>query len=81
DVPSYLGSASTFTLGGFGGHGGRALVIGDVLRPGAAAIADPAPIPAERRPHLASEWTIAVTEGPHGAPEFFTRADIDALYS
>jgi urea carboxylase len=25
DVPTYLGSASTFTLGGFGGHGGRAL--------------------------------------------------------
>ena len=23
DVPAYLGSASTFTLGGFGGHGGR----------------------------------------------------------
>ena len=22
DVPSYLGSAATFTLGGFGGHGG-----------------------------------------------------------
>jgi len=31
DVPSYLGSASTFTLGGFGGHGGRALLAGDVL--------------------------------------------------
>ena len=26
DVPDYLGSASTFTLGGFGGHGGRALL-------------------------------------------------------
>ena len=25
DVPLYLGSASTFTLGGFGGHAGRAL--------------------------------------------------------
>ena len=32
DVPSYLGSASTFTLGRFGGHGGRALAAGDVLR-------------------------------------------------
>ena len=27
----YLGSRSTFTLGGFGGHEGRALVAGDVL--------------------------------------------------
>ena len=32
DVPEYLGSRSTFTLGGFGGHGGRALRPGDVLR-------------------------------------------------
>jgi urea carboxylase len=34
DVPEYLGSASTFTLGRFGGHGGRALQAGDVLRAG-----------------------------------------------
>ena len=32
DVPEYLGSRSTFTLGGFGGHAGRALRKGDVLR-------------------------------------------------
>jgi len=32
DVPQVLGSSSTFTLGGFGGHGGRALRAGDVLR-------------------------------------------------
>src|SRR5690606_20698791 len=32
DIPSYLGSCSTFTLGGFGGHSGRALRCGDVLR-------------------------------------------------
>ncbi|UJF36220.1 carboxyltransferase domain-containing protein [Paenibacillus hexagrammi] len=31
DMPRILGSASTFTLGGFGGHGGRALRPGDVL--------------------------------------------------
>ncbi len=31
DVPDYLGSRSTFTLGKFGGHGGRALLTGDVL--------------------------------------------------
>jgi urea carboxylase len=30
-VPDYLGSKSTFTLGQFGGHGGRALRSGDVL--------------------------------------------------
>ena len=31
DCPDYLGSKSTFTLGQFGGHGGRALRKGDVL--------------------------------------------------
>ena len=30
-VPEYLGSASTFALGGFGGHAGRSLVAGDLL--------------------------------------------------
>ncbi|HEX8498339.1 MAG TPA: urea carboxylase, partial [Actinomycetales bacterium] len=95
DVPLYLGSASTFTLGGFGGHGGRALQLGDVLRPGSPDSAAPhpafaagtqlgrigGPTPAGRRPHLTGSWCIAVTEGPHAAPEFFTRADLDVLYA
>ncbi|MFI8829621.1 urea carboxylase [Streptomyces afghaniensis] len=81
DVPAYLGSASTFTLGGFGGHGGRALLAGDVLRPGAAATAGGGPTPPERRPAITSHWQIGVTEGPHAAPEFFTREDIDTLYA
>jgi urea carboxylase len=37
DVPAFLGSASTFTLGRFGGHGGRALRTGDVLHAGRQA--------------------------------------------
>ncbi|KOG61012.1 urea carboxylase [Streptomyces flaveolus] len=81
DVPEYLGSASTFTLGGFGGHGGRALLAGDVLRPGAATTAAGGPTPIERRPAITQHWRIGVTEGPHAAPEFFTREDIDALYA
>ncbi len=88
DVPAYLGSASTFTLGGFGGHGGRALVAGDVLRTRSADAADtpglgliPGPTPAARRIALTHTWQIGVTEGPHAAPDFFTRGDIDALYA
>ena len=81
DVPEYLGSASTFTLGGFGGHGGRALKAGDVLRPGRASGPVAGPTPIERRPRLTHQWSIGVTEGPHAAPEFFTRADIDELYA
>jgi urea carboxylase len=83
DVPRYLGSASTFTLGRFGGHGGRALAAGDVLRAArdVAAAAAPAPVPAGRRPAIVSAWELGVTEGPHAAPDFFTRADIDELYA
>jgi urea carboxylase len=86
DVPAYLGSASTFTLGGFGGHGGRALRAGDVLRLRSDEPAEPdAPVggatPADRRPAFTSAWTIGVTEGPHAAPEFLTRDDLDMLYA
>jgi urea carboxylase len=87
DVPRYLGSASTFTLGRFGGHGGRALRAGDVLRVCAAPVLGgpvlgaPVATPAERRPAIVGDWEIGVTEGPHAAPEFFTRADIDELYA
>jgi urea carboxylase len=28
-----------------------------------------------------SEWEVGVTEGPHAAPDFFTRADIQTLYA
>ncbi len=81
DIPEFLGSASTFTLGSFGGHEGRTLRDGDVLVVGEAGESDPTPVPSEHVPALSSHWEIAVTEGPHGAPEFFTRADIDALYA
>jgi urea carboxylase len=83
DVPSYLGSASTFTLGRFGGPGGRALAAGDVLRAcrDVTSAGAPAPTPPRRRPAITSDWEIGVTEGPHAAPEFFTRDDIDQLYA
>ncbi|WP_369793967.1 5-oxoprolinase/urea amidolyase family protein [Actinoplanes sp. SE50/110] len=79
DVPRYLGSAATFTLGQFGGHGGRALRVGDVLRSAVGAIGAGRPVAAP--PHIGHDWRIRVTEGPHAAPEFFTREDIDAFYA
>ncbi len=80
DVPEYLGSAATFTLGGVGGLGGRALREGDVVRP--AAIADPTPPSAQslERPTFTDEWELTVVPGPHAAPEFFREEDLDALY-
>jgi len=78
----YLGSTATFTLGTFGGHDGRPLREGDVL----TAAADSGPLdgrPAraaiDEQPSIGHRWEIAVTEGPHAAPEFFTRADIETI--
>jgi len=83
DVPDYLGSRSTFTLGGFGGHAGRALRAGDVLRLNAAPAATPVTrrLPSSLVPALGRDWDIGVTYGPHGAPEFFTESDIGTLFA
>jgi urea carboxylase len=82
DVPAYLGSAATFTLGLFGGHGGRALRAGDVLIPGrASGGAAGRPVPDGERAPLTDAWEIAVVEGPHAAPEFFTPRDIETFYA
>ncbi|MEV0172417.1 5-oxoprolinase/urea amidolyase family protein [Streptomyces sp. NPDC050803] len=77
DVPAFLGSASTFTLGRFGGHGGRALRTGDVLHGGGRV--DGTPV--ENRPSHTSAWRIGAVEGPHAAPEFFTEDDIREFYA
>ncbi|UOZ02416.1 urea carboxylase [Amycolatopsis sp. WQ 127309] len=80
DVPEFLGSTATFTLGRFGGHGGRALAAGDVLQLGPVP-ADPVVGPVTDRPDFASHWTIGALEGPHAAPEFFTPEDVDTFYA
>ncbi len=78
DTATYLGSASTFTLGEFGGHGGRALKAGDVL--------SYYPLKKEsysfltQTPTLSKEWGIGVVYGPHGSPDFFTNEDIKTFF-
>ncbi|MBU4215069.1 MAG: urea carboxylase, partial [Actinobacteria bacterium] len=79
DVPPYLGSRATFTLGGFGGHAGRALRPGDELEIGAAPAGTPAPVPADDRPTISRTWQIGVLDGPHSAPDFFEPQDVDAI--
>ncbi|CAM4322589.1 urea carboxylase [Paenibacillus endophyticus] len=71
DMPRILGSSSTFTLGGFGGHGGRALRSGDVLgiNEGAAPSAK-LELAVDERPQLTRDWTIGVIPGPHCTGEF-----------
>jgi urea carboxylase len=71
DVAVYLGSRSTFTLGQFGGHGGRALRAGDVLHLNPLQDASAgASLPFA--PELDSVRTLRVIYGPHGAPEYFS---------
>ncbi len=82
DVPPYLGSRSTFTLGEFGGHGGRALRTGDVLRIDSTAAAGPArDIDPQLIPQYSQAWDLHVLYGPHGAPDFFTDEDIRTLFA
>jgi len=82
DVPDYLGSKSTFTLGQFGGHGGRALRAGDVLhiaplveRSAGRRIAD------EALEALTDVRRMRVIYGPHAAPEYFTEAYIERFFA
>lgn len=79
-VPEYLGSQSTFMLGQFGGHGGRALRAGDVLH--LAPLDDAsagAMLPAQ--PALAATRQIRVIYGPHGAPEYFSENYIRTFFA
>ena len=79
-VPEYLGSRSTFILGQFGGHGGRALLPGDVLHFHETRQL-PAPTALSAPPAYGHAWSIRVLYGPHGAPDFFTPEDIEMFFS
>ena len=81
DVPLYLESSATFTLGNFGGHAGRALRAGDYLAfRDSRAVSDLATQP-HPLPPLTHQWKIGVTYGPHGAPDFFQPDYIDTFFS
>lgn len=82
DCPDYLGSKSTFTLGQFGGHNGRALQTGDVL----STLVNTAPttsaqVPSELIPTLSHQHELRVIYGPHGCPDFFTDEDIEVFFN
>jgi urea carboxylase len=82
DVPDYLGSKSTFTLGQFGGHGGRTLRVGDVLRVFKLKTHITLKTLAKSaQPVYTRQWEIGVLYGPHGAPDFFTDDDITMFFS
>ncbi|MCM3066116.1 urea carboxylase [Priestia flexa] len=72
DMPKILGSSATFTLGGFGGHGGRALRTGDVLNVNKRNVITykNVALPTIHQPKIRNEWTIGVIPGPHCTEEF-----------
>ncbi|WP_027078844.1 urea carboxylase [Maribacter antarcticus] len=81
NCPEYLGSKSTFTLGQFGGHAGRQLQIGDVLKikPEEQILLETTISPKDR-PQILNQWKLRVIYGPHGAPDFFTKEDIETFF-
>ncbi|HEX5697497.1 MAG TPA: urea carboxylase, partial [Rhodoferax sp.] len=83
DVPDYLGSKATFTLGQFGGHGGRVLRAGEVLHVGQLAHlpAMASPTAAAQVSSYGSHWDIGVLVGPHAAPDFFTADDMAMFFA
>jgi urea carboxylase len=90
DLPLYLGSRSTFTLGQFGGHAGRTLRTGDLLHAlplsttsdsVVASASSSSGEPAQVAPTtLPRHWHIGVLYGPHGSPDFFTPEDIATFF-
>ena len=83
DAPLYLGSRATFGLGGFGGHAIGVLKAGDTLHlAGDEHLeGEPRAAVASEIPPLTRDWNLGVHYGPHGAPDFFTAADVDTLYT
>lgn len=79
--PDYLGSKSTFTLGQFGGHNGRAIRVGDVLQlPESTSAVEEMSLDNPLQPTIENSWELRVVYGPHGAPDFFTDNDVETFF-
>lgn len=87
DVAQVLDSSSTFIDGKMGGHGGRALRAGDVIRLMGAALdssntaAAPHSLPEAEQPVWGAEWSIGVLVGPLSDDEFLAPEFFDTLTS
>jgi urea carboxylase len=85
DVPSYLGSKSTFAAGGFGGFEGRVLKPGDVLRTGQSERSYSKQVGRMVKeaaiPKFANILDIETTVGPQAAPDFVTEEALQSFFS
>lgn len=68
-VPRIMGSGSTFIDGKFGGHNGRALRSGDVLKLGRDLIAEEKEYK-NSLPVITNQWVIGVIPGPQPTSEY-----------
>lgn len=84
NVPTVMGSKSTFELAKLGGFHGRRLEAGDVVdlytssevQRNTVETVPRTPIP----PQPNAQWKIGVIPGPHGAPEVFTPEGLQTLF-
>lgn len=82
DLPEIMGSCSTFIDGKFGGHNGRPLRTGDVLKLHENCLIDSIKsYPKAYRPVLSNQWTIGVLPGPQPTEEYLQADYLDTLCS
>lgn len=81
-VPKVMGSSSTFVDGKFGGHNGRTLRAGDVLRLSDNCYVDSVASYDEKyAPEITNNWTIGVIPGPQPTAEYLKSEYLDTLTS
>jgi urea carboxylase len=85
DVPSYLGSKSTFAAGAFGGHEGRVLKASDLLKTGrpSAEIRKLAgrKVKTNVIPKFSNILEVEAMLGPQASPDFVTEEDVKTFFS
>ncbi len=84
DVPEYLGSGATFTVGTVGGFEGRGLKKGDrvALRPaGNVDAVLGRRFKASAVPVYEREWEIEAMRGPQADPDYMTAGDMEFFFS
>lgn len=82
EVPKIMGSSSTFVDGKFGGHNGRTLRTGDVLRLSEICTSSTdAYYDMKYMPKISNEWTIGVIPGPQPTYEYLDKEYLNTLTS
>ncbi len=83
EVPLYLNSRATFTVGYVGGFRGRGLKKGDrvALGPGDGTQALGRRLKASAIPRYGEEWEIEAMRGPQADPDYLTAEDMEYFFT